>query len=228
MRAVIPPPEGNYQWTASVLGTFIIAYTLGSTVAGYILPDGRFKWRGRQGMCFVFSSVSLYIAYALKSAEATQYEPSGAWFILFAAGVQSAVTSVLSGITIRTANVTGTACDIGIALGQTLAACDGRSLYKLYLWTPSLLCFIFGAMIGAAVWKEIETDSLLVAAVIHTLIALVSLGRSAHYRWSGKAEQVKRARRQLSQAGNSGDGSGGGDGGSDVVTMTPLPDVARR
>lgn len=153
VRIVFPPPEDTpYKWTAGALWCFILAYTIGSAVGGAVLGDNRIKWKGRQGTVLVASGVSMIIAWVIASSDdfAVASGPVGAWFILVSMGLQNSITSVFGGLTIRTANVTGTVCDIGIAIGQVLASRSREHLWKLEVWTPAFFGFWLGALIGAA------------------------------------------------------------------------------
>lgn len=144
---------------------------VGAVVGGYILGDRRTKWRGRQGSALSLVSVLIWIAFSLLESGSDWHV--AVLFIASAASLQNSTTSTLDIIQIRTANVTGTVIDMGLALGHSFRDGIPPHAWKLCLWVPVFCSFFCGACLGAASFNRFSYRAYIASGVF---VSLCSIG----------------------------------------------------
>ena len=163
-------PRLKADHPASFWWMLILTYASGSCIAGMIVGGSRRKWGGLQATVITLQAISLWLAYILSPHSFD----AAASFICVASGLQNGSTGNLDVIVLRTANVTGSVVDIGLAFGQCLREGFAKHRWKLGLWVPCVLFFWIGAMCGAVSWVQQGDNALVPPASVVTGIALAS------------------------------------------------------
>lgn len=162
-------PEANPH-NSAFYWMLILVYCFGSCVAGMIVGGSRTKWGGRQSVVLTIETGVVWLAVILLP-EITNLSAA---CIAVASGLQNGATANLEQIVLRTANVTGTVVDIGVAFGQCLLEGFSKHRWKLALWIPSFLGFWIGAVWGTLAFQGIGNHSLIVAAALLTILSIIS------------------------------------------------------
>jgi len=150
---------------------FIFAFLFGAMVVGIIIGPARLSWGRLQGFCLASAGGALIGSYFTADISTT----IGASLLSFSMGIQNAITSNFSALTIRTSHVSGTVLDIGLAIGQCIHLRDWSNSWKLKVHVPSYVSFWFGGMIGCISWNYIDEAALLPAAGFMCILGLLTI-----------------------------------------------------
>eukprot|EP01013_Petalomonas_cantuscygni_P001944 TRINITY_DN11974_c0_g1_i1.p1 TRINITY_DN11974_c0_g1~~TRINITY_DN11974_c0_g1_i1.p1 ORF type:complete len:306 (-),score=50.09 TRINITY_DN11974_c0_g1_i1:12-929(-) len=171
------------SFRAILPATILCCYITGAAITGFILRAPKLRWGRRQGVilllesvCFVFAGVGLSLCERTHPGEAVPLLPTvflGAMSI--GMGLQNGILSSFSALVIRTTNVTGTAVDTGIAIGQTLADRSTRHLWKIRIWVPQWVAFGVGSAAGAAACYHGGAPVILVSAAAALAMGVATL-----------------------------------------------------
>lgn len=151
----------------------VVAFIVGAAVSGAIVGSKELRAESRYGTGLVVESALLVGAWLLLRRGHNGGELLGA----LAAGLQNGLVTTWSGAIVRTSHVTGTATDIGVALGLRLRGVPLDRRIVLHL----LLLFGFGAggVVGALLWGSLSFDALALPASCCLVLALASLIKPA-------------------------------------------------
>jgi len=184
VKLVIPPKTG-YTWYD--LSYFILGFFLGAVVAGIVLGPPRLRWERLQGFLTVLMGVAMLLSWF--SAPSV----FGGTCVAFAMGIQNALTSNFSPMTIRTSHVTGTVLDLGMAIGQCISLRNLENMWKVKVHGPNYLSFWVGAVFGAYAWKYMLDDAILLSAFASIIGGALSLlyGQLKDYIWLPQPEEIQ-------------------------------------
>lgn len=169
---VINPAPATAIYTTEFYGGQIGSLFLAAVVVGLVLGRRRNKWLGRQTALLFLEAALLWAAPFLHRAGHVYL---AAHCISAACGLQNALTSNVTWVTIRSTNVTGTIVDIGSAIGLVVRDGWGKHGWRLCFWVPAYAAFFIGALSGAAAYDTLGDDVLLVTPACATVVALGSL-----------------------------------------------------
>lgn len=158
--------SGSWQQILHLLGV-IIAFLVGSSVAGFLLHGSSLKLGRHYDTALFFESCLLLLSLAFLSRGSFY----GHFFASAACGLQNALATTYSGAVIRTTHVTGIFTDLGIMLGSFL---NGEKLdkRKAKLFLLIILGFVLGGALGAVVFNAYQFSALLAPAGMCLAIAL--------------------------------------------------------
>eukprot|EP01031_Cornospumella_fuschlensis_P031957 gene31957-38640_t len=145
-RAGIDMIEGNFH-EAYVFFVLIACFIVGSTISGVMLK------------------ACLTAVYAF---ETNLYF----YFASMACGLQNSMTTKYSGNIIRTTHMTGTATDIGLAIGKIILG-DYTDSWKLLVLVPLLIAYFIGGLISVYAHRRLGHLTLMINVVVFFVIGMV-------------------------------------------------------
>lgn len=153
----------------------IVAFMAGAAISGLIIQDSTLHLGRRYGVVLVLESLLLFASIGLFKHQ----QFAGALLAAMACGLQNAMATTYSGAVVRTTHLSGMFTDLGIGLGHALR---GMPLPKRRLMLSCLIIALFatGGVIGAALFRRLAYDALLVPA---TLTGLVGIGYVGYRQW---------------------------------------------
>jgi len=119
--------------------------------------------------------------------------------LLFAMGLQNALVSMISGSVVRTTHLTGTFTDLGIELAQATLRVNrtNATLYsRIKLRLVIIFFFLFGALLGACLFRIYHFRSFLVPVVVLLYALLYDIFRIRIKRYYRQLHQMPRSRQE--------------------------------
>lgn len=145
----------------------ILAFTVGATLAGYILDGRDFNLKKRYGYIFlILGSFLLFLYCFARNSELFFY------YLPFMMGVQNGLFITYKGVVLRTSHITGTITDAGVYLGHIL---KGRfdELWKLRLCFSLVIMFLLGGYIGIKLFMALKDEVFIIIAFNYIIIAAI-------------------------------------------------------
>lgn len=133
---------GQKSGLVAQIGGVMLAFLLGSVVAGFLFYDRQFKPVKRYGLTQIAMGIILGAALVLPV-------PRSALLYFGAAlmGLQNGLFIFYRSILVRTTHVTGTLTDLGFALGSLLRG-NREELPKVFYYSCSILTFFGGSLLS--------------------------------------------------------------------------------
>jgi uncharacterized membrane protein YoaK (UPF0700 family) len=152
--------------TAFAFISYILSFLCGAFVCSFLVE---MVWRKSQGKSHALPML-LEIAILIGVSVTVSYMDHH-WIaraLLFAMGLQNALVTKVSQATVRTTHLTGLFTDLGIEVSQLFFYKEKTSLQKLstsiYLRLAIIIFFFLGGVAGGFLYREIELNTLIVAA----------------------------------------------------------------
>jgi len=153
----------------------ICCYMFGSSITGYFTTEVTpLKLGLEYGPLFIIGSILLLIACVFEYSFDDNQSSKSYLYIFFcamASGLQNGITTKYSNNVLRTTHMTGTATDIGIVLGQIVAA-KYDEIWRLYMLLPSYIAFFIGGIFGVGIFKVMGRYSLTISCIIFFTIGV--------------------------------------------------------
>lgn len=148
------------------LVTTIGSFMAGTVISGLLVQDSSLKLGRRYGVALLLESFLLCAAIPLlRNQNAT-----GDYFAACAIGLQNAIVSTYSGSVVRTAHLTGMFTDLGIFLGHFMKGIP-VDILRLRLCLNIISGFLCGGVTGAAIFRYLAYDTLVIPALITLVLA---------------------------------------------------------
>jgi uncharacterized membrane protein YoaK (UPF0700 family) len=188
----------NAWATSGVIALWMVLFLSGAFVAGLII-DVMGKNQRYSNLIpltgeFLILIVTGLLGNHFKNSAAAKQFFAGS--LLFAMGMQNALVSMISKSVVRTTHLTGTFTDLGIELAQ-LKSCPPEKKKELKsrigLKLSIITSFIFGALLGAYVFRKINYYSFFVPAAILVYTILYDVFRVNAKRYYRKMEKKIKA-----------------------------------
>ncbi|MEN9573804.1 MAG: hypothetical protein RL514_1659 [Verrucomicrobiota bacterium] len=144
-----------------------VAFVLGATVSGFVIQGSTLKLGRRYGVALVIESSLLVAAVPLLQ----HGNVLGDYLASSACGLQNAMASTYSGAVLRTTHVSGVFTDLGIFFGHLLRGMD-EDWRRFRLWVVLLSSFLFGGIVGAAIFSKCSYATLYLPAALTGLVGL--------------------------------------------------------
>lgn len=154
--------------TAFAFISYILSFLFGAFICSFLVE---MVWRrnpARSHALPMLLEISILIGISVTVSKSSMDHQWIARAMLFAMGLQNALVTKVSQATVRTTHLTGLFTDLGIEVSQLFFYKEKTSLQKLstsiYLRLAIIIFFFLGGVVGGFLYREIELDTLIVAA----------------------------------------------------------------
>lgn len=179
MKCTVAHHTGNMSHTGRLWGTdgsrflfVVIAYFVGSAVAGYGMVDGEAVFVGRYSAGIMSSALAIASGVVIYRLNGDVLVPL--CMLSVSQGIMNAVTRKCSSLPVCTTHMTGYLTDIGSGLGAWLSdRCSCPLPVRIKFFLGSILAFIAGGFVAK---KLLEAYGIMSAFVPAALMALAALG----------------------------------------------------
>ena len=148
-------------------GSLVAAFIVGATCAGIIIGSPEAKRGARYALALVVEALLLLVSFIFLMKGSIIGEHAAAT----AAGLQNGLVTTWSGAVLRTSHVTGTATDIGLAIGWWLRRTPLPSRFMLH--SALFVGFFFGGVLGGIAWSLWTYGAMLGPVGLCLLAALI-------------------------------------------------------
>lgn len=153
--------------------SLLFFFTFGATICGYLIEKPKYEVEIQYSKVLLIMAALLFSAWYLLEAHFKTAAVVSGYLIAISAGIQNAMLTKFSGAEIRTTHVTGTVTDLGIELGHLLRRDGSVKMWKIKLFSTTIISFLFGCMMGTHSYYEFFYMSMAFPAILTLILGII-------------------------------------------------------